>query len=954
MEAPKPKRGRPLGSTAKPKEPTKAKQRTIETEAGKKYGAPRKDKAKKPTPRAKLRPDGNGHRASGRFVAAGMLACASHMIQDMCIPPVAITKAFQAAMAPPVTNDVPTTDTALPYTVTGWDVTNADGTPLDTGMARVYRELGIDAAAKTPGGPAAVRKELDKYLGTRSLGKPVARSTLHNTSLVYKAKLLFGQKAVETDEPTAKARLVVGGHLGFTPDGRVAVRHDRKAETKVHGDYWTPGASLAAVRYMCSHAALHGHVLSSRDLSQAYLQTVTTEKQSFISLPLNSDMIGYFPTDVRNDIQALRDAGVADKDILFPVIASLYGLPSAGYSYWRALEDHLIEHGWTRLASDGGALWSREGCLLCVYVDDLLLSCPVHKHSDTWSKHILGKRWHADPEPIQDITRYLGLYLHKRKTGGYMIEQQEYGQSIVKSYMAMTGESIRPRTTLPQRTMRTPDMPSTFPPDATGHVPDDPNLPVGHRTLFEALQHDGDDPDVPTDYMAQQHDRSAITLAAGAKGKGKSKGKGTKNGKGKGKGKKKINPIHSTVGALMYLSRGSRPDLAWGVQRTAEAIHSWTPDDKEFLEHLLGYIMSHDRGLIYDPLPKGTEISDVRPCAYTDSNYVAPASRSGYLFTLQTINGDHTAGTAFTHVIDWCSRKQRYASLSSSQAETVALQHGVRMLQDSMATINTTMPEIKNVPFVFCDSAPALAAVRRGWSRSLSNCSRALGCAVQWLHDLANADNCRFRWMDGKVNPADSLTKGVGKQKCQLAPMMTTKEENGSWTAPAPRTDGALYVPQSTQPTWSAGVAKCYVCGERRALCHRCKACTLCGCTCTANTEPHPVDKAPATCGEEVALCNRCHGCEVCGCACSESVTTCPVAAPSSEPQPEQKFINNPSSITPADPSSCSPSPTQLLIPTFADDRHDHPEHGGNDGRTDDHVKQIIGKQASAITFGGY
>jgi hypothetical protein len=683
---------------------------------------------------------------------------------------------------------------------------------------------------------------LNKYLSTRSLGRPIRRSTLHSTAIVYRAKLLFGQKAVETEDPQAKARLVVGGHIGFTPDGHVAIKHKRTAEQKVHGDYWTPGASLAAVRFLCSHAALHGNVLSSKDLSQAYLQTVTTERQSFIQLPLTSDMLQYFPDNVRADIQKLREQGVADTDILFPVIASLYGLPSAGYSYWRALEDHLVKHEWQRLDSDGGALWMKDGNLLCVYVDDLLLSCKRADNAIIWKRDILADRWTADDEPIQVTTRYLGLYLHQRPNGGYLVEQGEYGRSIVRTYTAMTGVPIRPRTTLPQRTADTPDLPSTFPPTPDGHVADDPNIPEDMDAMLAELAHVNDSPDIPTHFQAQQHAYQAITtqhatVTAAAAGPRKAPA-----GKKTAPGKKTVDPVHSTIGALMYLSRGSRPDLAWAVQRAAEAIHSWTPANKKFLEHLLGFILTHDRGLEYDPLPKGSLISDVRPCGYTDSNYIAPASRSGVLYTLQTINGDHQKDTAWTHVIDWSSRKQRYSSLSSAQAETVALNAGTRLVQETTATVHAAFPTIKNTPFIFCDSAPALAAVRRGWSRSLSTCSRAVGCAVQWLHDVAAEDAIRFRWLDGKINPADSLTKPLGDQKCQLAPMMSTRSSSGTWSRPSHRTEGALYVPRSTQPLWTQGVAKCYICGDRKPLCHKCKACSACGCECVTDKSVHPVE----------------------------------------------------------------------------------------------------------------
>ena len=400
------------------------------------------------------------------------MACAAHVLADT--PPALITSAFHAAR---VEHEHAVTTITEMFEIDELPVCNDESQTVSA--AFVYRELGVAAAENTEGGPEAVRKELNNYLGTKSLGRPINRTKLMKSALIYKAKLLFGQKALETKTPKAKSRLVIGGHIAFTPGGRVAIKHSKGADSKTTGDYWAPGATLGAVRQLCSYAAVNGMVLTSRDLSQAYLQTITNEAKSYIQLPLAKEVVQYLPQHVQDEVQAMRAHGVADTDIVFPVISSLYGLPSAGYSYWKALDCHLTEHGWCKVSTEGGALWCKGKNRLCCYVDDLFACTDACEYKKVWDVDILAGRWSAEDQGIEQVTRYLGVSVHRMANGGYLMEQNDYAHSIVKAYEAMTGRVIKPRKTLPPRL--THDDHSSYPDDGTLHVPDHPNIPTHYQ-----------------------------------------------------------------------------------------------------------------------------------------------------------------------------------------------------------------------------------------------------------------------------------------------------------------------------------------------------------------------------------------------------------------------------------------------------------------------------------------
>ena len=94
-------------------------------------------------------------------------------------------------------------------------------------------------------------------------------------------ELLDSVSWIEEAMQKAKARLITQGHTGFDRQGRVVFRSKKESGC----DYWAPTAPLESARCLASHAALFGHVVSSCDLAQAYLQTVYGAQATYAQLP---------------------------------------------------------------------------------------------------------------------------------------------------------------------------------------------------------------------------------------------------------------------------------------------------------------------------------------------------------------------------------------------------------------------------------------------------------------------------------------------------------------------------------------------------------------------------------------------------------------------------------------------------------------------------------------------
>ncbi|KAL3639159.1 hypothetical protein CASFOL_017066 [Castilleja foliolosa] len=124
-------------------------------------------------------------------------------------------------------------------------------------------------------------------------------------------------------------------------------------------------------------------------------------------------------------------------------------------------------------------------------------------------------------------------------------------------------------------------------------------------------------------------------------------------------------PYLSAIGALMYLSNCTRPDIAFSVNLLAR--YSSTPTRRHWngVKHILRYLRGTiDMGLFY------SKDSESQVVGYADAGYLSDPykgrSQTGYVFTC--------GGAA----ISWRSVKQTLAATSSNHSEILALHEASR------------------------------------------------------------------------------------------------------------------------------------------------------------------------------------------------------------------------------------------------------------------------------------
>jgi transposase InsO family protein len=126
---------------------------------------------------------------------------------------------------------------------------------------------------------------------------------------------------------------------------------------------------------------------------------------------------------------------------------------------------------------------------------------------------------------------------------------------------------------------------------------------------------------------------------------------------------RKLN-IRKIIGSLLYLSNGTRPDIAYTVNRLASfqddpALKHW-----EIIKRLLRYIKGTiNDGITYN-FPRGNPSEESLIYAYTDSDYASDKyDRKSISGSVIMINNSPVA---------WKSKKQPIVALSTAEAELIA------------------------------------------------------------------------------------------------------------------------------------------------------------------------------------------------------------------------------------------------------------------------------------------
>jgi transposase InsO family protein len=225
-------------------------------------------------------------------------------------------------------------------------------------------------------------------------------------------------------------------------------------------------------------------------------------------------------------------------------------------------------------------------------------------------------------------------------------------------------------------------------------------------------------------------------------------------GKDEGKGKKdeRITYGYATlIGSLMYLALGTRPDIAFAVNKLAQFTHDPKPMHWTAVKRIFRYLKyTRTNALTYggddDLLSEDINI-------FCDADWASDAtdrkSISGFVITM--------AGGA----ISWSSKKQATVALSTAEAEYVAAVHVAKQVLWQRSLFRELDFDIPTTSTIFTDNQAAISISHHPEFHART---KHIDIAHHFLRDLISDGTLNTVYVNTRDNLADLFTKGLPRE----------------------------------------------------------------------------------------------------------------------------------------------------------------------------------------------
>lgn len=207
-------------------------------------------------------------------------------------------------------------------------------------------------------------------------------------------------------------------------------------------------------------------------------------------------------------------------------------------------------------------------------------------------------------------------------------------------------------------------------------------------------------------------------------------------------------PYREAVGSLLFAARVSRPDIEFSVNRASQFLTKYGRQQWLEVKNIIRYLKGTlDYGIVFSD--SGSEHTLV---GYTDADYAGcietRKSTSGFVFML---NGGPIA---------WSSQRQPVVSLSTTEAEYIALAHGVkeciwlkRMLTELGIKGNDCIQ-------IFVDNQ---SAIRLANNPEFHKRSKHIDVRFHFVRDVCDRGDINIQYIQSKEQLADLFTKPLAK-----------------------------------------------------------------------------------------------------------------------------------------------------------------------------------------------
>jgi hypothetical protein len=202
-----------------------------------------------------------------------------------------------------------------------------------------------------------------------------------------------------------------------------------------------------------------------------------------------------------------------------------------------------------------------------------------------------------------------------------------------------------------------------------------------------------------------------------------------------------VKPFQQRVGSLMYATTSTRPDIAYAVHSLCKALNKPTPELMVEADRILCYLARHRSvGLTYDAQPTPLK-------TFSDASWATKNSVSGWAVMW---------GNA---AMSWGSRTQKCVSLSSCEAELVALSEAAKDTIYSRKFVTGLDPSHLDGPTdLFTDSSSARNV---SYNPELHDRMKHVARRHFFVRDMVEQFEINVPYVHTKENVADIFTKAL-------------------------------------------------------------------------------------------------------------------------------------------------------------------------------------------------
>ena len=206
-------------------------------------------------------------------------------------------------------------------------------------------------------------------------------------------------------------------------------------------------------------------------------------------------------------------------------------------------------------------------------------------------------------------------------------------------------------------------------------------------------------------------------------------------------------PFRQAVGSLLYLASGTRPDLTFVVNKISRKQSNYTWDDWFEIKRIFRYLAgTKNLGLKFE---SKTNKIECFVDAFLGTNDEQGKSTSGLFLTL------------FGDPIYWRTKKQSHVSLSTMEAEYIAMSLGAKELA-SLREMCKRIIKLDEIPVLYEDNTSAIKVAKSEDSQSLKH---VVNLCYHYIRYEVAHKNLIIKWIRSEDQLADVFTKALGYER---------------------------------------------------------------------------------------------------------------------------------------------------------------------------------------------